>query len=495
MSNRAVLEEVHAQTEADIAVGRISAWEEPGDYTVAPPTRRFGVQQQSASGTQKIRCIDDYKESRINALCDVRGKIRMGQIAELVESARQLQEAAPSSRVVISKADFKSACRCIPIMTQHYPYAKLIVLNPNDGSVKQAQQYAMPFGSIGAVYAWDRVAHALTFLVRRVLLLPACRYVDDLFGVCYDEEVGFVRDSLLKLITMLGFKMEEKKTPIPASIQVVLGIQLEVKSVNRRGCTFTNLFASVEPGKALHWASVMETILQLGIMSGKEAEQLAGRLNFAAGAVAGRAGAARIRYIYDLAISGGGKLVPQARQELNWWIRYLRLGQRHRFPISNVNVPLVIVYTDAEGRGGVGGCMYRDTCDRQLKLYFSDCMDQRFTQLLSERVTQIIPLEAMAVAVAVEVFKVQLAGARCIFLIDNLSVLGSLRKGRCKAPDINRIICAIADRILQLSIVPFFLWVPSRYNLADAPSRGVSPSGFLELDAKKSIATAMRAIK
>ena len=239
----------------------------------------------------------------------------------------------------------------------------------------------------------------------------------------------------------------------------------------------------------------MENVLRNGHIDAKEAEQLAGRLNFAAGAVAGRSGAARIRHIYNLALSAGGTLVAQARQELEWWIKYLRARQRHRFPLDSIHIPVAIIYTDAEGGGGIGGCLCMERGNEQRKLYFSGRLDQRFTNLLSKRVTQIIPLEAMAVAVAVEAFKVQLAGAKCIFLIDNLSVLGSLRKGRCKAFDINRVVCVIADRILQLSIMPFFLWVPSRYNMADAPSRGASVENFLQIESKKAIAAAMAALK
>ena len=187
--------------------------------------------------------------------------------------------------------------------------------------------------------------------------------------------------------------------------------------------------------------------------------------------------------------------MAQARDEIQWWISYLRLGQRHRFPLNILTLPIVYLYTDAEGSGGIGGCLCAEGPSRRLRLCFTDRLDQRFTSNLQTRITQIIPLEAMAVAVAVEIFKIQLAGSRCVFLIDNQSVLGSLRKGRCKAPDINRVVCLIADRILHLSIMPCFLWVPSSFNLADAPSRGVSVRGFQHVDSKKGIAAAMAGLK
>ena len=142
----------------------------------------------------------------------------------------------------------------------------------------------------------------------------------------------------MDLVEMLGLKLESDKTPLPASIQVVLGIKLAIQSVARRGRSMTNMHASIEPAKAEHWSKIMEGILLAGYISAKDAEQLEGRLNFAAGAVAGRAGAARIRYVYCLAAKCGGFLVAQAREELHWWIRYLRAGTRHRFPLKNVNL-------------------------------------------------------------------------------------------------------------------------------------------------------------
>ena len=44
-----------------------------------------------------------------------------------------------------------------------------------------ATQYAMPFGAVAAVYAWDRVWAAITAILRAYLGLPDLRFVDDLF--------------------------------------------------------------------------------------------------------------------------------------------------------------------------------------------------------------------------------------------------------------------------------------------------------------------------
>ena len=192
---------------------------------------------------------------------------------------------------------------------------------------------------------------------------------------------------------------------------------------------------------------------------------------------------------------GGGKLVAQAREELRWWIGYLSRGLTHRFPLRAVCLPTVILYTDAEGNGGIGGCICVDGANKAVRLYFSTRLDCRFTGLLQQRITQIIPLEAMALTVAMEVFKMHIAGSKCVFFVDNQSVLGALRRGRSRAEDIHQIICWTIDRVVQLSVMPYFLWVPSSMNLADPPSRGLPIHGFSKVDAKKGVSVAMSCLK
>ena len=59
----------------------------------------------------------------------------------------------------------------------------------------------------------------------------------------------------------------------------------------------------------------------------------------------------------------------------------------------------------------------------------------------------------------------------------------------------NRIVRAIVDRILKLSVMPFFLRVPSSLNMADPPSRGAAVENFLHVGSKKGIIAAMASLK
>ena len=167
------------------------------------------------------------------------------------------------------------------------------------------------------------------------------------------------------------------------------------------------------------------------------------------------------------------------------------MRHKHRYPLDSVKLPVFFLYTDAEGNGGIGGCLCSADGDTMLRHVFAARLDKRFTGKLEKRLTQIMAFEAMAVSVGIETFKGNISGAKCVYLIDNLSVLGSVKKGRCKARDIHNIVRVISDRILHLNIFPIFLWVPSRFNLADAPSRGLSVAGFQQVDCKKGIVAAM----
>ena len=48
--------------------------------------------------------------------------------------------------------------------------------------VMVAQHFALPFGAVASVHAWERVGEAIARIARVILKLPVCRYVDDYFS-------------------------------------------------------------------------------------------------------------------------------------------------------------------------------------------------------------------------------------------------------------------------------------------------------------------------
>ena len=152
----------------------------------------------------------------------------------------------------------------------------------------------------------------------------------------------------------------------------------------------------------------------------------------------------------------------------------------------------MILYTDAEGSGGIGATLITD----DTKLFLRGKLDRRCTDLLIKRTTQIIPLEAMAVLIAILTFKKDIGQSELLVMIDNTSVLGAARKGRSSANDVHKIITKISDLCLDFGITKHLFWVPSAMNMADLPSRGGDPVGFVRVPCiQRQIAQSVSVIK
>ena len=51
-----------------------------------------------------------------------------------------------------------------------------------DGKPHVASHFVLPCGYLASVHHWDRIGSLLRAIFRRMLFIPALRYVDDYFG-------------------------------------------------------------------------------------------------------------------------------------------------------------------------------------------------------------------------------------------------------------------------------------------------------------------------
>ena len=165
--------------------------------------------------------------------------------------------------------------------------------------------------------------------------MPAVRYVDDLFGIIFKRDLDKFRVMLLELITELGFTLEDDKTPIPQEKQVILGIEVEIKTSTSHGDRRAHVHAKIDPQKAEFWTKQIKEILQQNKITARDAEKLAGRLNFAASSIAGQSGSARINELYKVAFgrTTGKPINHRMKDDLHWWLRFLMSGQCLKFRI------------------------------------------------------------------------------------------------------------------------------------------------------------------
>eukprot|EP00972_Heterocapsa_arctica_P055365 8166886-Heterocapsa_arctica.AAC.1 len=113
--------------------------------------------------------------------------------------------------------------------TQDLPSAVIAVKDPTSGAPLLSQQRAMPLGAVGAVYAWDNIAEAITTILCDVFLLPIARYVDDIFLTELEDLAEDARSLFLEVVSAFGLTLELSKTPDPAEELIVLGVHLSLQ--------------------------------------------------------------------------------------------------------------------------------------------------------------------------------------------------------------------------------------------------------------------------
>jgi len=468
------VDEIFQQTAEEISLGRMQEFEEVDIQPNYPPTRRFAVKQLSSKGKTKLRPIDDYLSSEINGLSRVGKRISVGKIDTMLSSMKLMKKNNPKRKLVIIKSDFKSAYRSCPIKKEHLDWTKIVVWDPKGKRYRQTRHFCMPFGAVSAVYAWHRVGQALTTILSTALSIPFSRYVDDIFAAIPEEGSTEARNFCLEIIETLGFTLEKEKTPIPGPSSVVLGVQLTIEEREMRGKGSSVLEVTIDKTKADHWRSKLRDIKARGFNTAKEAESIAGRANFISQMILGPAGASRVRAIYQAVYqSDRSTLQGELLQEVNWWEDYLSTRKPVTIRLNDSSGPVTIIYSDAEGTGGIGGLIVPE--HQGIQWFRTHVSSVSRKDYLQPRKVQIIPYESIAARESLHRWKTIAAGKDVIMFIDNHSIYHALRKGRSKAPDINLIVRDILDIAAKHDIRIFPYWVPSSLNISDLPSRGEDP--------------------
>ena len=464
------------QTKEDIRAGIIGKPRKasaPAERIHKPLTRRFGREQFSSKGQKKIRCIDDFSASLINSAVGVPETLHHEHVDDLAQLLEKL--GTRGHRPQLLKADFHKAYRSVPVHPDDSPLADILVYDTDNCRWVIAQQRALPFGAVAAVYGWERVGSALTGIIRQRIGIPFLRYVDDLFTALPPMLAQQARVSLEEILDCLGFALAPEKTEGPSDSLTILGVQVVIEDKQAR------FFP--EPAKAARWITDIKAALNDNSLSPGEANKLAGRLNFASSTTFGRVGMAHIRPLYHRAHgrrgSSGRKLYQlhldtPIKKALRWWLHLLQ--HRHleaTVHFTRQHTDTHILYTDATGDGHLGSALY-DTEARCLG-WSAGQTPQWMHHRLHKRKTQINAHELIAAHWGLEDFSDTIRGSTVHLYVDNTAAEHIARKGSSKSADLNQIAGSLWLLAAELHIHLHLHRVPSKSNPSDAPSRGTTP--------------------
>ena len=441
-------------------------------------SRRFGVQQ-----SDKLRPCDDFTRSFVNNGIFANRKLSLSGLDSFFSLAYALfgvpsepVDSAEHSRSGLKfwRRDHEGAYRQIPISREDQPLTVVVFCDPVSGRHVYFYHTALPFGATASVYGYNRVSRAVVFLARKLLDIPVDSYFDDFWGVDYEENVDASYRAFAALNELLGFAIKHSKDVPPTSADSLLGVYVNIVSV-----PFT---ASVTNERRVSLREVLREHIRSNKLSPASAATLAGRLNFAASALFGRVGRAPLRAVYARQ--------HQERDPENLYYRLtvlLRAALQALFDLLEcpppriahapwATLPPVTIFTDGAGDGCIGGVALLPERGGHAVVFMSRVSGRAMRRMV-HRFNQIALIELLAVLTGVEEFRELIRGRDVRIFVDNTVAESSLRNGYMRRD--SRDACALIGelwlQLLHLGVNVWFDRVPTAFNIADGPSRPLSP--------------------
>ena len=230
--------------------------------------------------------------------------------------------------------------------------------------------------------------------------------------------------------------------------------------------------------KAAMWAMSIAAHTSSGRISHADLESVIGRLSFAQTSVFGRIGRAMLSPLYTKlrAKSYDPTLDLKELTTLRWWV--VALGQLPaRKATPQPSVPERVVYTDAAGKSAIIAAVVIDpsrfTESKTIDTVWSLKTGLRWKSTFA-KTNFIYGLELLALLALLMEKGNDIRGKSVTFYIDNDNALHALVKNASEPTVIQGMVALIWHRLRDLRITPWFERVPSKRNVADLPTRGVT---------------------
>ena len=141
------------------------------------PAFRFGVLQG-----EKLRAVDDLKQSYTNAAAQVLTPINLPTWDHFSSLIKLMTKLAPSLPLGFAKADHSDAYKQLPLRPDHRGLAAITLREPSSGRWRCFLPNTQVFGSTTAVLQYNCLSRVIATLARRLLKIPVMGYFDD-FGI------------------------------------------------------------------------------------------------------------------------------------------------------------------------------------------------------------------------------------------------------------------------------------------------------------------------
>ena len=436
-----------------------------------PLSRRFGIRQG-----QKIRCVDDYSQSSINACvqtCESPKPHTVDVLASLCVAI--MSEGGLKDKWMARSFDLKRAYRQCAINPADAGFSHIVVADPSRSEVFAFRMLALPFGSIRSVHSFLRVSHSIWAVAVSMFRICWTNYFDDYVALGADKETTSITNTVTLLFKLLGWQFAESgpKAPDFAQSLTALGIELDVSDLHQGHLKLDNTADRKE-----ELISLLSRIIADGKLPKHEALKLRGRLQFAAGQIFGRIAKRCLAFVTEHAYSASGvEIGPDALSALCLFKQLLSRNVPRC--ISMTNMRTWFLFTDASYersehgvKAGVGAVLVDAFGYRNFFLseWASNSLERKIN--VTQRKTAIFEFEFFAVFCAMLVWKKLLTGSQVVVYTDNDGVKDSLVSCRTSSSNSAPILAACLQLEFEVSWCSWFSRVPTESNVSDNPSRG-----------------------
>ena len=439
--------------------------------------KRFGLKQG-----EKTRLIDDCSIGGFNSTCGSSEKLKIHAIDEMAAYiAWCLTNIGDDSmNAVLGKTyDLKNAYKQYGIDAHDRSLLRIAVWDPHSSRVRFLGLNALPFGAIGSVGSFLRIAMATWYIGVVGLRLCWTSFFDDFTllskKVCA-ESASIAAEGLF---TLLGIDYaREGKKAVPWSTQVkALGVVIDLSPENASHDPMGR-FVTVghTATRVTELDNMLGAILKAGRLSRKEAERLRGRMQwfecFASGRIAQQA---------LLTLSGmtsTGRTSEKLSSHELTAVRILKERVIHAPPtkIRTTSLDTWYIFSDGacEGElvkeGSIGAVLISPSgiaCE-----FFAEIIPKAWMDMfLAASTHPIFEIELLPVWISLTLWEGYLSNTQCVFYLDNEAAKGALIKGATDAGSGAKLVQAFVVSEMKLQLKVWFSRVPTSSNIADAPSR------------------------
>ena len=467
---------VYAKTLEELSCGWLEGPYEPAELpNDAVVSRRFGILQTSGEKV-KVRLIDDFSASGVNATVQVDSAAKLHTLDVAAALCMELLKNSPSQQWLGKTVDLSAAYRQLGIAPSSRWVSYIAVFDPESRSPKVFAMRALPFGASRSVYAFLRTAHSLWWLGCKILKLTWSNFFDDFITLAREPECDSVSLVVTQFFKLLGWGVSDGEKDLPFSaVFKALGVEIDLTLWKDGRAKFANTEKRIN-----ELLSTIDKILEAGKLSEAEALSLRGRMQFAHSQLWGRSSKLCLNAVTAHAYASKN---PEVDDGLAHFLRLFKsslVASRPREVTASWDMPM-FVFTDASFNPesdswpcGIGGVLV-DPWGCQVDA-LSYGLKRSALSLLGYpgKSTVIFEAELLALLVCFAIWKKQLRHRPCVFFIDNNATRDVNISGRARSSPGSELVADLLALEDSSGVNAWYARVPSLSNVADGPSRGSS---------------------